>query len=200
METEANSTEANRKVAGPSPFSRPPQPRAVSTFDRGPAPSRPSGSDLSRSRTSQASLAGPTAASDDRRAVEGQRRSGAQWFYWVAALSLINSVVALAGQQWRFILGLGVTQLVQELAEQSGNAGMKAGLVSLGVIGLFAFLGQRAAQGYHWAFLAGMTLYGLDGLIFLMAQDWIGVAFHAFALMMILRGYSAARRLPSPTA
>ncbi len=125
-------------------------------------------------------------------------QSGAQWFYWIAGLSLINAILALTGQGWRFILGLGVTQLVQELAQESGGAGTKAGLVGLGVIAIFAFLGQRAVTGHHWAFLVGMTLYALDGAIFLLIQDWVGVGFHAFALIMIARGYAAARKLLSP--
>jgi hypothetical protein len=43
-----------------------------------------------------------------------------------------------------------------------------------------------------------MGLFALDGAIFLLVQDWVGVGFHAFALFMILRGYSAARQLPAP--
>jgi hypothetical protein len=196
--------EANRKSAGPSPFSRPPQPKTASPFGSSiaapRASSHPGGMDLSRAQTTPARAAGPTTTGEERKTLEGQRRGGGQWFYWVAGLSLINSFAALAGQQWRFILGLGVTQFVQELAQQPGGAGTKAGLVSLAVIGLFAFLGQRAVQGYQWAFLLGLTLYALDGVIFLLIQDWAGVGFHAFALMMIMRGYLAARRLPSPSA
>jgi hypothetical protein len=40
-----------------------------------------------------------------------------------------------------------------------------------------------------------MIVYGVDGLIFVLIQDWIGVAFHAFAILMISRGLMAARRL-----
>jgi len=190
MEIDTNSG----RSAGQSPFSRPPQPRTVATS------AHQGSSVFSRPQTTTANATGPTAASEERTALESQRRSGGQWFYWVAALSLINSGVALAGQDWRFILGLGVTQLVQELAQESGGAAMKAGLVGLAVIGLFGFLGQRAVAGYRWAFLAGMVLYALDGAIFLMVQDWIGVGFHAFVIVMVMRGYSAARQLPEPNA
>jgi len=194
-------TEANKRSAGPSPFSRPPQPKTPSTFASGSAArdsSRPGGTDFARSPVAPARVGGPAMTDEARKTLEAQRRSGGQWFYWVAGLSLINSVLALTGQEWHFILGLGVTQLVQELSQQSGAAGLKAGLVGLGVIGLFTVLGHRAVQGYRWAFVLGMTLFALDGVIFLLVQDWVGVGFHVFALVMILRGYSAARRLPSP--
>src|SRR5215813_12521715 len=135
--------QANRQ-GGPSPFSRPPQPRAPSAF------ARPVAAPL----TSQ-----PTAPpSAEHQALERQRRGGGQWFYWIAGLSLINAALAFSGQQWRFILGLGVTQVVQELAEQSGGAGVKAGIVGLAMIGFFAALGQRAILGNRWAFVLGMVL------------------------------------------
>lgn len=172
-----------------SPFGRPPvQPRPSFT----PTPPRPP--------ATPASVAGPTALPDARAALEAQRRSGGQWFYWVAGLSLINSVLALTGQDWRFLLGLGVTQLIQELGRDSEGTGMTAGLVGLAVIGLFVFLGHRAVQGHGWAFVLGMVFFALDGALFLVTRDWVGVGFHAFALAMIFRGYAAARQLPSPDA
>src|SRR5207253_1864194 len=88
--------EANRRHAGPSPFSRPPQPRPASTF------ARPAVAPREAVRTG--------ATGEERKTLERQRRNGAQWFYWIAGLSLINAAIALAGQEWRFILGLGVTR------------------------------------------------------------------------------------------
>jgi hypothetical protein len=178
--------EANAPGAGKSVFNHPPRPRATPTASHAHAVSAPATS---------ATLPDP-----QRRTLEDQRRRGAQWFYWIAGLSLISAVLAFSGQGWRFLLGLGITELVQELAEESGGAGVKAGIVGLAMIGFFAALGQRAVLGHRWAFILGMVLFGLDGCIFLLAYDWIGVGFHAFALAMIARGYMAARRLPSPNA
>jgi hypothetical protein len=193
---------ANKGGTGQSPFSRPPQTRPSPTFGRDPATSNDSSraatTYLTPPPTTPEGVASSNPTTDERKALESQRRSGAQWFYWIAGLSLINAGIALSGQGWRFILGLGVTQLVQELAQESGGAGIKAGLVGLGVIAIFAFLGQRAVAGHQWAFVVGMVLYGIDGAIFLLIQDWVGVGFHAFALMMIGRGYMAARKLPAP--
>src|SRR4051794_33834386 len=42
-------------------------------------------------------------------ALEKQIKSGADWFFWIAGLSLVNSFVALSGKGWGFILGLGIT-------------------------------------------------------------------------------------------
>lgn len=43
---------------------------------------------------------------------------------------------------------------------------MVAGLVSLAFIGLFAFFGYQATKGHGWAFVTGIVLYALDGVIF----------------------------------
>jgi len=184
--------ETRSDSARPSPFSRPPQSRTAPSSGSGPSTARRAplaAADLAQSQTTQAGLV-------ERQALESRRRSGGQWFYWVAGLSLINTVLAVTGQTWRFILGLGITRLIQELGQQSAAANITAAIVGLAVIGLFAFLGQRAVHGYRWAFVVGMVLFALDGVIFLLIQDWAGVGFHAFALVMIYKGYSAARQLP----
>ncbi|MFN8597714.1 MAG: hypothetical protein U0559_16215, partial [Anaerolineae bacterium] len=47
----------------------------------------------------------------------------------------------------------------------------------------------------RWALILGMVLYGLDGLIFIWAQDWLGLAFHGYALFMMYLGLQAYRKL-----
>jgi hypothetical protein len=177
-------SEPNAPGTGHSVFNRPPRSTVAPSVAGGAA--------------AQAPTAHPALSDAERIRLEAQRRSGAGWFYWIAGLSLINAVLALSGQGWRFFLGLGITQLVQEVAEQSGGAGVKAGVVGLAAIAVFAVLGHRAALGHRWAFVLGMALYGLDGCILLLAQDWVGAGFHGFALVMINCGYGAAKRLPSP--
>jgi len=62
-------------------------------------------------------------------------------------------------------------------------------------VGVFALLGRLALRGQPWAFAVGAIVYAVDGLIFVAARDWIGAAFHAFVVVMALRGLDAARRL-----
>jgi hypothetical protein len=44
-----------------------------------------------------------------RHQLEERMKSGANWFYWIAALSLVTSVISLAGGTWGFFVSLGVT-------------------------------------------------------------------------------------------
>ena len=165
----------------PSPFSRPPQPPGPPMYVRSPVAA------VEPPRT------GPVG--EARLTLERQRRNGGQWFYWIAGLSLVNTVAVLVGQSWRFILGLGITQLADSLAARSGHGHAVVATVDAVVIGGFALLGRHAQRGQVWAFLAGGIFYALDGLLFLVERDWIAVGFHVFVLVMIARGFDAARRL-----
>ncbi|MGH7385405.1 MAG: MFS transporter, partial [Candidatus Rokuibacteriota bacterium] len=59
----------------------------------------------------------------------------------------------------------------------------------------FALLGRFAQRGRFWAFAVGAAVYALDGLIVLAWHDWVGLAIHTAALVMIVRGLDAGRRL-----
>jgi hypothetical protein len=126
-------------------------------------------------------------------------KSGASWFYWVAVLSLVNSGAAAVGSSWRFIIGLGITQIIDVFGSNLGAAGkgvaIALDLVAAGVLVLF---GIFANKGHSWAFIVGMILFVLDGVIFLIAQDWLGVGFHAFILYCLFRGFMACRELKAP--
>jgi len=118
-------------------------------------------------------------------------RIGAKWFYWIAGLSLVNSIVVISGGQFHFVVGLGVTSVVDELARQIGSAGVVLDLVINGLVaGLFALFGYFGCKAQKWAFVMGMALYLLDGLLLLMVKDIFSVAFHAYALYAIYRGFS----------
>ena len=130
-------------------------------------------------------------------------KGGANWFYWIAGLSVVNSVISLLQGGLGFIFGLGVTQVVDAvgaaIVEQQGDGAGIIRIIVLGasvfVAGFFVLFGWLANQGLGWAFLIGMFLYALDGLLFLLVQDWLSLGFHVFALYSMFNGYTALRRL-----
>jgi hypothetical protein len=63
------------------------------------------------------------------------------------------------------------------------------------VAGVFVVFGVFAHKAQTWAFLSGMILFALDGVFFLVVQDWIGVAFHAFVLFSLFRGFQAIKEM-----
>ena len=139
---------------------------------------------------------------EERLKVETQFKSGASWFFWIAGLSLINSVILIAGGQWSFIVGLGITQIIDsiglKLAEQNGFIGNIIALIfDIMAAGIFILFGVFSRKGYSGAFIVGMVLYALDGLLFLLVRDFLSVGFHVFALFFMYSGFKANKLLKS---
>jgi hypothetical protein len=137
---------------------------------------------------------------------ELQRRllSGANWFYWIAGLSLVNSVAALSGSNWRFIAGLGITQILDAIAREGfSNAGSAVKIIAfifdLLVACVFVVFGIFAGKKMTWAFAVGMFIYALDAVLFLFGMDILAIAFHAYALYCLFRGLRACQQLNQMT-
>lgn len=125
--------------------------------------------------------------------------NGSGWFYWIAGLSLITSVVSLSGGSWSFLAGLGVTQVLDAVAVAAAKAGTGSWIkifsfvLDLIAASFFAVMGFYARKGKKPFYIIGMVFYGIDTLILLAFTEWAGVAFHAFALYQIWSGFSALR-------
>lgn len=127
--------------------------------------------------------------------------SGGSWFYWVAGLSLINSFAALSGGNWGFIFGLQITQEIDHFArETGGNAKAVAMVLDVITAGVLVLFGVFACKRHVWAFIVGMVLYGLDALLTVIAQYWLGVAFHAWVLFALFAGLKAALQINRASA
>ena len=127
-------------------------------------------------------------------------RSGASWFFWIAGLTMVTSIITYSGGDWRFLISLGTTQVIdaiaQALAAELGGAPQIIALV-LDVIltGIFVFFGVLAMKKLLWAYLLGMVVFGLDGLVSLLIQDFIGVIAHVVVLIFLVRGFLVGREL-----
>lgn len=139
----------------------------------------------------------PTLATIDNPALEKRIKSGADWFFWIAGLSLVNSFIALSGKGMAFVLGLGITQVIDGVANSmGGSAGMiVAVILDLLVAGMFIMFGVFGRKHHTWSFIAGMILYAFDALIFLAGAGWLSLGFHGFALFCIFTGLRANTEL-----
>jgi len=145
----------------------------------------------------EATLAAATA----RLRLETQARNGAGWFHWIAGLSIFNAVALLLQWNFAFVGALGVTWVFAILAQHFGeSAGAGQALVTVLILGITLFgaavfisLGALARRGHLWAFIVGLILYALDGVLMVLLGRWLEVAFHAFILFGIHGGYRAAR-------
>jgi hypothetical protein len=122
-------------------------------------------------------------------------RRGATWFYTIAALSGINSLLQIFDAKIRFIFGLGITQVVGAMAKQNSNGTVILLLVDGLFIGLLLLCGKWAREKSQGAFLGGMIAYLLDGALLVIFGMWIDAAVHAYALYRMWQGYAACREL-----
>ena len=133
--------------------------------------------------------------------LDSRLKNGANWFFWIAGLSLVNSVLLLSGASWSFVVGLGVTQYVDLIAsflrKNPGHGTLVGAALGLNafVAGLFALFGVYARRGRAWAFVAGITLYALDGVVLGLFGEWGCVGFHGLMLWGLAGGLRASRAL-----
>jgi len=146
---------------------------------------------------------GASAQSAERRQLEAKFRGGANWFFWIAALSIVNSVILLAEGDRQFVVGLGITQVANGIALEVVKQHPETSMIVKGIAfaftclagGFFAAIGAGSRKGWIWVFAIGILFYILDALLLLLFQDWMSFGFHLFALFGIFGGLSACRKL-----
>jgi hypothetical protein len=134
--------------------------------------------------------------------LESQYANGASWFYWIAGLSIINTVVGLFNGSMSFISGLGITQIIDgisyALKDGYGNGIVYFGVgIDVVIILVFAVLGILSHRGKNWAMIVGAILYSLDTLTFLIVTDYLSIGFHILAVYSIIKGIQAGNKLRS---
>jgi len=118
------------------------------------------------------------------------------WFFWIAALSIVNSVLYLTDAHLHFLVGLSIATLFDVLGRTGGGV---AAVVSTGLsllaAGLFVMLGVFARKHHLWAFVMGMIFYAMDAILSLVFVDLLSLAFHGYALFRIFSGIQAMNAL-----
>ncbi len=125
---------------------------------------------------------------------ERQAQQGGDWFFWIAGLSLVNSILMLVNAPFSFFFGLGTTDFITAYGTGAGAKGV-ALVLDVVFAGIFALFGVFARKGQRWAFLVGMLLYVLDGLVCLLFHQYLAAAVHGYALYRLFQGFQAAGHL-----
>jgi hypothetical protein len=127
-----------------------------------------------------------------------RRNTGGAWFYWIGGASILNSVLNAAGTQWGLAVGLGVTYLIDGLAEGLSNTvrtPIYAFIIDIAIACGFLLIGRAARRGNLSWYAVGIGLYLLDGLLFVLVQDILGIAVHAIGIYGLVSGWRATRAL-----
>jgi hypothetical protein len=141
---------------------------------------------------------------NNKLALETKIKSGTNWFFLIAGLSIINSTIYILGLNLTFVLGLGITQLIDGFSSAAsskygGTTGIAIRIaghgISILIAGLFVLFGIMGRKKNKLAIIIGMVVYLFDGLILLLLRDWFSAIFHGLALMGIWQGYQAINKL-----
>lgn len=130
--------------------------------------------------------------------LQRRRNNGGAWFYWIGAASILNSVLNAAGSAWGLPVGLGVTYLIDGVARGLSNTvrtPIYAFTIDLAIASGFLFIGRAARRGNLSWYAVGIGLYLLDGLVFVLGQDLLGIALHAIGVYGLVSGWRASRSL-----
>ena len=128
----------------------------------------------------------------------GTVAKGANWFYWIAGLSVLNLALTAMKAPLSMALGLGVTDLVYAFSI-SDVAGTETPPPSAAVVvidlilcGLLGLCGWLSTQGNRRVFIIGTVGIALDSLLFLFPFfSIIALVVHGYALFSMFQGISA---------
>jgi hypothetical protein len=121
---------------------------------------------------------------------------GADWFFWIAILSLINSLIVFYYQTPNTPLALGITRWLD--GTTSGfNASMTSGglVTNLFVAAVLVVFGLLARRGSDIAFVVGIFLYVIDAMLVIGLRDFFGFGVHLIALFFLVKGLLASRHI-----
>jgi hypothetical protein len=128
-------------------------------------------------------------------------KSGANWFFWVAVLSVINSLIVYYFGLKNLFFALGITQWVDGTGGAFTNQGTAPALNETGlavdilIAAAFAGFGYLARHRHDVWYVIGLFLYVADAMLSLGLKDFFGSFFHLLPLFFLFKGLLASRHV-----
>ncbi len=126
---------------------------------------------------------------------------GANWFFWLAILSALNSLIVFFAEIRNTPFAFGVTQWIDGTRGPLTAEGFSPPLHVTGLIidlliaAAFAAFGYFGRHSRDVVFLIGIFLYVVDALLCLGLRDFWGFCFHLVGLFFLFRGLLASRHV-----
>lgn len=124
---------------------------------------------------------------------------GADVFFVLAALSIINSLIVFFMQIQNLPIAFAFTQWIDgttgPMTQDGWNPPLYASRLMMDILIALAFaaFGYFARRGSDLAFVVGMFLYVVDAMLSIGLRDFWGFGFHLIALFFIFKGLLASR-------
>ncbi|HEY3344436.1 MAG TPA: hypothetical protein VGJ97_05895 [Anaerolineaceae bacterium] len=135
--------------------------------------------------------------------LDSRIRTGIGWFFWIAGLSLVNTAAYLLGIKFNFVIGLGLTQVIDGLItgilRQIGSGSeilrVLGVFLDIAIAAVFVLFGYFGRKHYRWVVIVGMVLYLFDAILMLVFRDIVAAGFHLLALWGLWGGWKAIGEL-----
>jgi hypothetical protein len=129
-----------------------------------------------------------------------EMRMGANWFFWIAILSVISSLLVWYYDFANHLVNLGINEYFAHKGDTGTNSGPMFALAMSFVFGaILAMFGYFARKGNDVIFILGAFLYFVDAIVLLGYREFFAFSFHIFALYFIFKGLLASRRRYDPS-
>jgi|SRR5687768_16681380 len=120
----------------------------------------------------------------------------ADWFFWLAALSLVNSLFVFYYKTANTPIALGITQWLDGTHGGLNPTMTTSALVTnILIAGVLVAIGLMARRGSDIAFVVGIFLYVIDAFLAIGLRDFFGFGVHLIALFFLGKGLLASRHL-----
>jgi hypothetical protein len=121
---------------------------------------------------------------------------GADWFVWIAILSLINSLIVFYYQTPNTPFALGITRWLDGTTSGFNASMTTSGLVTnLLIVAVLVMFGVLARRGSDIAFVLGIFLYVIDAMLVIGLRDFFAFGVHLIALFFLVKGLLASRHI-----
>lgn len=137
----------------------------------------------------------PDDSSEKHSGTELVIKSGANWFFVIAVLSVVNTIISLyLGLSSTFVIGFGFAAFTTAFAQAQGTTvTILMSTVTAVFTSLYVAMGIFSRRRHKWAFVTGLFVYAIDGLFLILVQDWYSIALHCLLLYLIFRGLDALK-------
>ena len=121
---------------------------------------------------------------------------GANWFFWLAILSAINTLIVYQYQTPNTPIALAITQWLDGTsAGLNPTMSNKSLIINLLIAGALAGFGLLARRGSDLAFVLGIFLYVVDAMLAIGLRDVFGFGVHLIGVFFLFKGLLASRHV-----
>ena len=121
---------------------------------------------------------------------------GANWFFWLAILSVINTLIVYRYSTPNTPVALAITQWFDGTAgDFNVSMSTQSLVINLLIAAALAGFGVLARRGSDLAFVVGIFLYIVDAMLAIGLREIFGFSVHLIALFFLVKGLLASRHI-----